>query len=182
MISIEEFYLLLKENKKNFTKKNHEFVDSEFVKTCHKHVRRVWKLINYLSSPRSLLTSWLFNSQLCVRKIWIDMIIAKYIVNVNLSLCLASILHRPNNFSIPVMINFINRISGNEIMGCNISPVLKVIIHKSHDEHFLWNRNWDLGWFLACWHYCKNGLIISNFWGQFFYVFMGKKDFFFKIL
>ena len=38
MISIEKFYLVLKENKKNFVKKNYGFIlDSEFVKTCHEH-------------------------------------------------------------------------------------------------------------------------------------------------
>ena len=37
-ISIEEFYLVLKENKKNIVKK---FVDSEFVKTCHEYVNRL---------------------------------------------------------------------------------------------------------------------------------------------
>jgi hypothetical protein len=30
-LALEEFYLVLKENKK-------KFVDSEFVKTCHEHV------------------------------------------------------------------------------------------------------------------------------------------------
>ena len=35
-MSIENFYLVLKENKKN-----HGFVDLEFVKTCHKHVKQL---------------------------------------------------------------------------------------------------------------------------------------------
>jgi hypothetical protein len=39
MISIEEFYLVIKENKINFVKKIREFVDSEFVKICHEHVK-----------------------------------------------------------------------------------------------------------------------------------------------
>ena len=38
LISIEEFYLVLKEDKKNFVKKIRRFVDLEFVKTCHEHV------------------------------------------------------------------------------------------------------------------------------------------------
>ena len=38
MILIEHFCLFKKENKKKFLKKNHGFVDSEFVKTCHEHV------------------------------------------------------------------------------------------------------------------------------------------------
>jgi hypothetical protein len=43
MISIEKFYLLLKENKENFSeKKNCAFVDSEFVKTCHEHVTSIY--------------------------------------------------------------------------------------------------------------------------------------------
>jgi hypothetical protein len=38
LISIENFYLVLKENKNFFVKKTHGFVDSEFVKTCHENV------------------------------------------------------------------------------------------------------------------------------------------------
>ena len=38
LISIAEFYLVFKENKKNFVNKICRFVDSEFMKTCHKHV------------------------------------------------------------------------------------------------------------------------------------------------
>ena len=30
-------------------------------------------------------------------------------------------------------------------------PLTKVIIHKLSAEQFLWNRNWDLGWFWAGW-------------------------------
>ena len=37
---------------------------------------------------------------------------------------------------------------------------------------------WDLGWFWAGWQYWKkNVCIMSNFWGFFFYVFMGKNFF-----
>ena len=41
--------------------------------------------------------------------------------------------------------------------------------HKLRGEPFLWNRNWDLGWFWAGWQYWKKNLgpIVSNFWGQF---------------
>ena len=52
----EEFYLVLKENKKNFAKRFHDFVDSELVKTCHEHIRSVLKLISYLSSPCFAMT------------------------------------------------------------------------------------------------------------------------------
>ena len=31
----------------------------------------------------------------------------------------------------------------------------KVIIEKSRGGRFLWNRNWDLGWIWAGWHYWK---------------------------
>ena len=56
----------------------------------------------------------------------------------------------------------------------------KVIIHKSRGDQFLWNRNWDLGWFWAGWQYWKKiGPIMSNFWERFFHVFMSK-IFFFK--
>ena len=44
MISTEKFYLVWKENKKKFVKKIRAVVDSEFVKTCHEHVRRYVKL------------------------------------------------------------------------------------------------------------------------------------------
>ena len=37
MISIEKFYLVLKENKKKFVNKIGGFVVSEFVKTCHEY-------------------------------------------------------------------------------------------------------------------------------------------------
>ena len=48
-------------------------------------------------------------------------------------------------------------------------PLTKVIIHKLSAEQFLWNRNWDLGWFWAGWQYWKNnfGPIMINFWGRF---------------
>ena len=78
---------------------------------------------------------------------------------------------------------------------CEISTLLlsvctvdksKVIREKSRSGRFLWNRNWDLGWIWASWHYRKKkiGPIMSNFWGRFFHVFMGKKMFwtFLKIL
>jgi hypothetical protein len=38
---MEEFYLVLKENKKNFMNKIEIFVDSEFVKTCQEHVENL---------------------------------------------------------------------------------------------------------------------------------------------
>ncbi len=38
---MEEFYLVLKENKKNFMNKIEIFVDSEFVKTCQEHVENM---------------------------------------------------------------------------------------------------------------------------------------------
>ena len=44
-ISIEKFYLVLKENKHNFVKEIRGFVDSEFVKTCHEHVNRSSKYV-----------------------------------------------------------------------------------------------------------------------------------------
>ena len=55
--------------------------------------------------------------------------------------------------------------------------VPKVIIEKSLSGKFLWNRNWDLGWIWAGWHYWKKtiGPIMSNFWGRFFQVFVGQK-------
>ena len=59
-----------------------------------------------------------------------------------------------------------------------IRPVYKVIIEKSRDGRFLLNRNWDLGWIWAGWHYWKKktfGPIMSNFWGRVFQVFVGKK-------
>ena len=37
--TIEKFYLVIKEEKKNFVKKSCSFVDSEVVETCHLHVK-----------------------------------------------------------------------------------------------------------------------------------------------
>ena len=38
-VSIEKFYLIIKENKKNFTKNICEIVNSEFVKTYYDHAK-----------------------------------------------------------------------------------------------------------------------------------------------
>ena len=45
---------------------------------------------------------------------------------------------------------------------------LKVIIHKSRSEQFVWNRNWGLGWLAVLKK--KIGPIMSNFLGRFFHV------------
>ena len=56
----KQFYLVLKENKKNFVKKIRRDVDSEFVKTCHEHVIhqcfskslvRVFMCIQFINKP-----------------------------------------------------------------------------------------------------------------------------------
>ena len=65
------------------------------------------------------------------------------------------------------------------------SPFFFVLCTQSHYREIsrweiLWNRNWDLGWIWASWHYIlkkKIGSIMSNFLGRFFQVFMGKKKF-----
>ena len=50
-----------------------------------------------------------------------------------------------------------------------IKPLNKVIIYKSRGEQFLWNINWDLGWFWARWQYRKkNCPIMKSFWYRFF--------------
>ena len=52
----------------------------------------------------------------------------------------------------------------------------KVIIHKLCGEQFLWNRNWDLGWFWVGWQYWKKmgGRLWVTFEGCFF-MFSGAK-------
>ena len=47
----------------------------------------------------------------------------------------------------------------------------KVIIHKSRGEHFLWNRNWDLGWFWADYEYLYRAVILCFHGRQKFQIF-----------
>ena len=55
----------------------------------------------------------------------------------------------------------------------------KVIKHKSLGEQFLWNRNWDLGWFWASWQYWKKmGRLWADFSGRFFSCSHGWKNIF----
>ena len=42
----------------------------------------------------------------------------------------------------------------------------KVIIKKSRGGRFLWNRNWDLGWIWAGWHYRKKKYL-GRLWATF---------------
>ena len=74
---------------------------------------------------------------------------------------------------------FIIQFSG-KMSGCAFSNTgrSKVIIHKSHGEQFLWNRNLDLGWIWAGWQYWKrkSGPIMSNILGPFF-MFTWAKEF-----
>ena len=53
---------------------------------------------------------------------------------------------------------------------------IKVILEKTCGGRFLWNRNWDLGWIWAGWHYWRKniwadyeqflGLVFLSFCGQ----------------
>ena len=63
MISIEKFYLVLKENKKNLVKKDHGFVNSEFVKTCHEHFTRlkIFCMVGFIDLLGLLLWLGLFS-------------------------------------------------------------------------------------------------------------------------
>ena len=62
-LSVEEFYLVLKENKKNFAKKKtHWFIDSEFVKTCHEPVIRTsYRIVMYIQVSKLILTKKIHN-------------------------------------------------------------------------------------------------------------------------
>ena len=106
------------------------------------------------------------------------------------SICIELILEPNNTIFMYQPVSFIISTSKDSIVLAHMNysaPVLqasfslawiKVIIEKSHGGRFLWNRNWDLGWIWAGWHYWKKqqfGPITSNFWGWFFQVFMGKK-------
>ena len=50
------------------------------------------------------------------------------------------------------------------IASCTCIGLLttKVIIEKSCGGRFSWNRNWDLGWIWASWHYWK-----KNIWADY---------------
>ena len=51
------------------------------------------------------------------------------------------------------VVNIVERLARNLKFYPTI--VQKVIIEKSRGGRFLWNRNWDLGWIWADWHYWK---------------------------
>ena len=57
-----------------------------------------------------------------------------------------------------------------------VSCEAKVIIYKSRGEPFLWNRIWDLGWFLGCLAVLKSAQCKLKYatLRVFFYVCMGK--------
>ena len=77
------------------------------------------------------------------------------------------------NFNLP-------RVAKPRLVGIVIDLSDKWRIHHPYPFSFLWNRKFDLRWFCTSWQYWKInfGLIMRDFWGQFFHVLMSKKKFF----
>ena len=73
------------------------------------------------------------------------------------------------------------KLFGKKQSCLHIKPYFHDLDHTCHQSHYIEvvNRIWDLGWFWTPWQYWKNifGLIMRNFWGNFFQFLWAKKMF-----
>ena len=76
---------------------------------------------------------------------------------------LSTQIRRPQSKSIKLIKSCRNSIKLN-------TSNIKFIIEKSRGGRFFWNRNWDLGWIWAGWHYWKI-IILGRLWATFEAVF-----------